>query len=155
MEVESGYLENYFGYGLNFYKVDNFPALQLVWTDRKNNFPWDKQYEEEFKYRQPLLDRNIDFKFREEKNLGIFTTRQWLDLNQPILRVVHDKDGDWQFLTGDQMHSDIKLVCFKDMISRDLTLNELFNLDYGEEAERNSVGGQWTRIKSEEEDAPE
>jgi hypothetical protein len=73
-------------------------ASQLVWTDRNGNYPWDKDYEEEFIYRQPLLDRNANFKFREAKNVAVFTTRQWLDEKKPILRVVHDADGDWQFL---------------------------------------------------------
>ena len=126
--------------------------MQFVWTDRKNNFPWDKDYEEEFKYRQPLLDRNTDFKFREEKNLGIFTTRQWLELNCPILRVVHNKEGDWQFLTGDQMPEDIKLVTLEQMILRDKTLNEVFDLDYGEAADREFIGAEWTRTVSQDDD---
>ncbi|MDR0265416.1 MAG: hypothetical protein LBJ04_19525 [Sphingobacterium sp.] len=29
-----------------------------------------------------------------------FTTRQWIEESKPILRVVHDNDGDWQFLTS-------------------------------------------------------
>jgi hypothetical protein len=32
---------------------------------------------------------------------------------------------------------------------KDKTLNEVFNLDYGEEAEREFIGGQWTRTKTE------
>ena len=97
IKVDNRNIVDYFGNAINFYGTQDFPALQLIWTDRNNNFPWDKDYEEEFKFRQPLLDRNVEFKFREEKNLGIFTTRQWLELDKPILRVVHDNDGDWQF----------------------------------------------------------
>ena len=113
VDVDPSYFSHYFGTAINYYDSDQFPALQFVWTDRNNKFPWDTDFEEEFKYRQPLLDRNVDFKFREPKNLGIFTTRQWLELNKPILRVVHDEDGDWQFLTGDQMPDDIKLVALE------------------------------------------
>jgi len=152
VKVDPSYLSNYFGTAINYYNSDKFPALQFVWTDRNNKFPWDTDYEEEFQYRQPLLDRNVDFKFREARNLGIFTTRQWIELNKPILRVVHDEDGDWQFLTGDQMPEDIKLVALEQITLRDKTINEIFDLDYGEAAEREFVGAEWTRVATQNED---
>lgn len=124
----------------------------MIWTDRNDKFPWEEYFEEEFLYKQPLLDRNTDFKFNEPKNLTTFTTRQWLEDHKPILRVVHDNDGDWQFLTGDQMPEDIKIVALEELIKRDDTLNEVFDLEYGEEAERDVVGGQWKRNKIEYED---
>lgn len=145
VNVAPSYLRNYFGTAIEYYKTDNFPALQFVWTDRNNKFPWDDNFEEEFKYQQPLLDRNTDFKFREAKNLGIFTTKQWLEFGKPILRVIHDKDGDWQFLTNDQMPDDIELVALEQMTLKDKTLNEIFDLDYGESAEREFIGAKWNR----------
>ncbi|MCQ4035080.1 DUF4262 domain-containing protein [Kaistella montana] len=145
LNVDKRNLGDYFGTAIDFYNSKNFQALQLVWTDRNDKFPWETDFEEDFIYKQPLLDRNADFKSREAKNLGIFTTRQWLELDKPILRVVHDTDGDWQFLTGDQMPEDVKLVALEQMVIKDRTLNEVFDLDYGEEAEREFVGGEWTR----------
>jgi hypothetical protein len=145
LNVDSRNIVDYFGYAIWFNEKKKIPALQLVWTDRNDKFPWDVDYEKEFEYKQPLLDRNADFKFMEAGNLAIFTTRQWLELNKPILRVVHEHDGDWQFLTGDQMPEDIKVVALKEMVLRDKTLNEIFNLDYGEAAEREKIGGEWTR----------
>jgi hypothetical protein len=145
IQVDPRSLRDYYGYAIWFNKTSDFPALQLVWTDRNNKYPWDTDFEEEFLYRQPLLDRNADFKFREEKNLAVFTTRQWIEEKKPILRVVHDEDGDWQFLTGDQMPKDIKIVALEQMTLRDKTLNDLFNLDYGESAERSFVGDKWLR----------
>ena len=152
IKVDKSYLTHYFGTAINYYNSEQFPALQFVWTDRNNKYPWDIDFEEEFKYRQPLLDRNADFKFREEKNLGIFTTRQWLELEKPILRVIHDGDGDWQFLTNDQMPDDIKLVALEQMTLKDITLNEIFDLDYGEEAERKFLGAEWTRATMQDHD---
>jgi hypothetical protein len=148
LKVDSRNIEDYFGQAINFYKIKEFQAIQLVWTDRNNKFPWENNYEKEFEFRQPLLDRNADFKFKEEKNLAVFTTRQWLELNKPILRVVHDIDGDWQFLTGDQMPKDIKIVALEQMILKDKTLNQVFDLDYGEEAEREYIGENWKRSKN-------
>jgi len=152
INVDSRNITDYFGFGIEFYQTRDFPALQLVWTDRNDKFPWDANFEEEFIYKQPLLDRNADFKFREAKNLAIFTTSHWLDQNKPILRVVHDYDGDWQFLTGDEIDGNAKLVALEQMTLRDKTLNEVFDLEYGEEAERELVGGRWTRNKMEESD---
>ena len=150
LDVDDRNIPDYFGAGLNYYEKKEFKALQLIWTDRNDKFPWEENFEEEFLYKQPLLDRNADFKFNEPKNLTTFTTRQWLEDHKPILRVVHDNDGDWQFLTGDQMPEDIKIVALEELIKRDGTLNEVFDLEYGEEAEREIVGGRWERNKIEE-----
>ncbi|MGC4037010.1 MAG: DUF4262 domain-containing protein [Chitinophagaceae bacterium] len=152
LPVDSRSVDDYFGAALNYYSEVNFPAVQLVWTDRNDKFPWEENFEKKFLHDQPLLDRNSEFKFREAKNLGIFTTRQWLDLNKPILRVVHNIDGDWQFLTGDQMPDDIRLVALEQMILRDKTLNKVFNLNYGYSMERDFVGGKWTIEKNKDEE---
>ncbi len=149
LEVDERNIDDYFAAAINFYDSIKFPALQLVWTDRNNKFPWEESFEDKFLHDQPLLDRNADFKFREAKNLSIFTTRQWLELDKPILRVVHDHDGDWQFLTGDQMPEDITLVALEQMVVRDKTLNEVFDLDYGYSAERGFLGDEWIKTKQE------
>lgn len=149
LEVDKRNIPDYFGFAMRYNDYEDFPALQLIWTDRNNCFPWDTGFEKEFERRQPLLDRNADFKFREPKNLATFTTRQWIELKKPILKVVHDHDGEWQFLTGDQMQEDARLVCLSDLVLRDKTLNDIFNLGYGEEAVRNEIGGKWVRSEFE------
>lgn len=149
VKVDDRNISDYFGKALDFYNSDSFPAIQLVWTDRNDKFPWEIDFEEEFIYKQPLLDRNAKFKYREDKNLGVFTTRQWLEIGKPIIRVIHDNDGDWQFLTGDQMPEDAKLVCLEQMTIKDNTLNEVFDLEYGEEAKREFIGAKWTRNQTE------
>jgi Domain of unknown function (DUF4262) len=151
ISVDKRSLADYFGTAINIYKTEDFPAIQLVWTDRNDKLPWETDFEEEFIYKQPLLDRNADFKFKEEKNLATFTTRQWIEQRKPILRVVHDFDGDWQFLTGDQILEDARVVSLQELILKDKTLNEVFNLEYGESADREEIGGLWTRTKNEEE----
>ncbi|WP_343532187.1 DUF4262 domain-containing protein [Pedobacter sp.] len=145
LPIDPRNIRDYFGAGLKYYQNEDFNALQLIWTDRNDQFPWEENFEEEFLYKQPLLDRNVDFKFMEPKNLTVFTTRQWVEEQKPILRVVHDDDGDWQFLTGDQMPEDIRIVALKEIIKHDNTLNEIFDLEYNEEAERDFLGGQWIR----------
>ena len=150
LTVDQSNLEYYFGAGLNYYQGEKFIALELIWTDRNDLFPWEENFEEEFLYQQPLLDRNTAFKFNEPQHLRIFTTRQWLEEHKPILRVVHDHDGDWQFLTGDQIPEDIRVVALSEIVRSDHTLNEVFDLEYGEDAERASVGEAWERNSLEE-----
>jgi hypothetical protein len=149
LEVDQRNIADYFGTAINYYGKSNFHALQLVWTDRNDKFPWEADFEAEFLHIQPLLDRNADFKFREAKNLRVFTTRQWLDLGKPILHVVHDDNGDWQFLTNDQTLEDAQIVALEQLVLHDKTLNELFELDYGYEADREFIGGEWTITKVE------
>ena len=155
LKVDERNIDDYFGVALEHYKGVKFEALQLLWTDRNGKFPWEEKFEEELIYKQPLLDRNVDFKFREPRDVAAFTTRQWLELRKPILRVAHEHDGDWQFLTGDQMPEDIKIVALEELVLRDKTLNDVFDLDYGEAADRDSIGGQWTRSKVDNEEQPE
>lgn len=149
VKVDKRNIDDYFVVALEHYGNEQFEAIQLIWTDRNDKFPWEENFEEEFLHSQPLLDRNADFKFREARNLATFTTRQWLEFQKPILRVVHDHNGDWQFLTGDQMPEDIKIVALEELVLQDKTLNEVFDLDYGEAAERDSIGGEWVKSKVE------
>ena len=151
LPIDERNIEDYFGVAIKYYNSTEFKGVQLIWTDRNNKFPWEEGFEEEFKYMEPLLDRNAEFKFREEKNLGIFTTRQWLEDKDPILRVVHEEDGDWQFLTESIDFDNGKVVALEQMLLRDKTLNEVFDLEYGEEAEREFNGGEWKRNKFESE----
>jgi len=143
IEVDPENISDYFGYAIEYYGSKYFPAIQFIWTDRQNKFPWETEFEEDLMFKQPLLDRNMNFKFREDKNLGVFTTKQFLDENKPIIRVTHDEDGDWQFLTENAALKDAKIVHLGHLIEKDKTLNELFRLDYGESAERNFIGDNW------------
>ncbi|MBS1625341.1 MAG: DUF4262 domain-containing protein [Bacteroidetes bacterium] len=151
LKIDERNTSDYFAAAIDYYGTEKFNALQLVWSDSEDRFPWEDGFEERYFYSQPLLDRNADFKFYEPKNATTFTTRQWLDQKQPILRVVHDTDGDWQFLTGDQLPGDICIVALEQMIKGDPTLNELWHLDYGRAAERTHIGGAWTITEVEEE----
>jgi hypothetical protein len=147
LRVDPRNIKNYFGVAMAYYDYTEFEALQLVWTDRNDTFPWEAGFEEEFRHKQPLLDRNADFKFREEKNRHVFTTRQWLEANEPIVRVVHDEDGDWQFFTEEVDFEHGKVVSLAQMVERDKTLNEVFDLDYGQVATRDYIGAPWKREK--------
>lgn len=145
VKVDTNNLGDYFGYVIDFYKTDIFPALQLVWPDRNNLLPWESGFEEEFKYKQPLLDRNAAFKFSEEKDLIVNCSRQFQENKQPILHVLHQQDGTWDFLSAGADEHDTISVSLGKMVQTDPTLNNLFNLDYGEQALRTTGDGKWVR----------
>lgn len=147
LQVDAENIGEYLRVAARHYDTTDFDVIQLVWTDRNNKFPWEEEFEEAFKHMQPLTDRNAHFRFNEAKNLCVFTTSQFVDDNAPILHVVHEKDGDWQFLTKEVDFENAKLICLEEMIQRDDTLNELYDLDYGEEAERAYLGDPWKRKK--------
>jgi len=144
IDVKKGHYPDYLGYAgwYNNNSID-FPTLQIVWPDREGIFPWESGFNTSFKFKQPLLDRNTEFKFLEERNLGVFTTSEVLD-GKPIKYVYHNEDGDWQFHSKrDPDLNKAKLVCLEELIKKDLTLNEIYYLNYGESAERNDIGGKW------------
>lgn len=70
----------------------------------------------------------------------VFTTAK------PILFVSHE-DGDWQFLCGGVHAEDEtpRVVGSNHLLERDPTLLEVLALPFGWIAEREAVGGDWTR----------
>jgi len=143
LTVDKRNIPDYFGQAINYYQTADFPALQLIWPDDKGVFPYETNFREDLIYLQPLLDRNADFKFREDKLRPVFTTSAWLESQEPIVDVIHDKEGYWFFLPLGE--PDWKMVPLEELVKADPTLNDVFNLDYGESANREFIGGQWQR----------
>ncbi len=144
LPVDQAHYADYLGYGGWYYDMDfDFPVLQLVWPDKEHKFPWEDDFNPDWKFKQPLLDRNIDFKFYEPRNLGVYTTKQVLD-GEPILHVYHNEDGDWQFHSSDSPDiNDAKLVCLEEIITLDPTINEIYFLQYGWKAWRANKESEW------------
>lgn len=103
------------------------------------------------------------FKFSEPETLGVFSTKSFVDGLLPVLRVVHEHDGYWQFLTAEFLDATTEealtaaeegavLVCLRDVVALDVTLNEVADLACGAFADRQFVGDNWARSVYEEED---
>jgi hypothetical protein len=144
LSVDKKFYPNYVGYAGWFYNMTfDFPLLQLVWPDKHHNFPWDTDFNADWKFKQPLLDRNIDFKFYEERNLGVYTTRQAFN-GDPILYVYHNKDGNWQFHTSIEPNlEDAMFVCLEEITKLDPSVNEIYHLQFGWRAWRDSRDDEW------------
>jgi Domain of unknown function (DUF4262) len=150
LEVDKARYADYLGYAGWFYGNWDFPALQIVWPDKKTLFPWQAGFNPNWKFGQPLLDRNTDFKFREDRNVAVFTTRQVLE-GLPILRVSHETDGDWQFLCDTTIDvADLKIVDLEELVKRDPSLNDLYELKHGWSAWRETTGHDWETWEQEE-----
>jgi hypothetical protein len=85
------------------------------------------------------------FRFEEAPNTDIFTCRHVI-AGSPILYVSHDREGDWQFLCGQESHSseDGLVVSLGGMAERDPTVNALAKMSTGHYAERATQEAQWT-----------
>lgn len=144
LEVDKAFYPDYLGYASWFYDYGiDFPVLQLIWPDKQSKYPWNDDFEPKYGRLQPLLDRNVDFKFQEKRNLGVYTTTQVLE-GEPILYVYHNEDGDWQFHSSEEPNiDDAKLVCLEEITKIDPSVNEIYFLQYGWKAWRNTFNDDW------------
>lgn len=144
-KVDSSFYAHYLGYAIWYYKdLESFPVLQLIWPDNSGKWPWEKTFNQDLKYLQPLPNRTSKSNFIEDDDLSVFTTKQVIN-GKPILHVFHNDNGDWQF-HGEEIpkEEDGIVVCLKELIKMDPSLNEVFFLHYGEVASRPHKGGEWT-----------
>jgi len=144
VEVAKDYYQYYVGYGGWYYGMTwDFPVLQLVWPDKQSLFTWEAGFNPNWKFKQPLLDRNTDCMFYEPLDLAVLTTRQAFE-GEPILYVYHDEDGAWQFLTRlEPDNADIKLVALSEITRLDLAINQIHQLSYGWRAWRVDRHSEW------------
>lgn len=143
LSIDEQNLTDYFGYARDFYKQQNFPAIQMVWTDKQFKFPWEEGFEKEYLLQQPLLDRNTDFKFFEEKTTQVQVSESFVKNKEIITTVAHHDDGSWEFSTSNK--DTFISIALDELVSQDSTINKLFDLDYGQMAIRENKEAQWQR----------
>ena len=62
-----------------------------------------------------------------------------------VITVVHDVDGDWQYLTGEDLDPDAAVLVHRSHLHElDPTLREVAGLPRGTWAVRETRGGAWT-----------
>lgn len=89
-----------------------------------------------------------DWPFDDPPNVAVITTIRILRAGYPILYVVHDGEGEWQFLDGlDVTVSDGSVVGLRTVVNRDATVLELADLLLGWYAERADAAAPWVRAK--------
>ena len=94
-----------------------------------------------------LFDRFLKkkpFPFRDRPNTAVFTCVHVLDRERPILHVVHDEDGDWQFLCGAPHGVDeARVIALEEAYDLDPSVGTLAGMDYGHSADRTDVNSDW------------
>lgn len=129
----------------------DFPALQLVWPHPDGHWPWDPEFPHTWKLQQPLLDRNPDYHFYEDGEVAVLTTRQVWEEGKPVLLVTHDAEGDWQMVCGTTADPDDGIVVsLRELVERDASLNDLFNLPFHYKAWRQNQEEDWRIVEGPE-----
>lgn len=147
-QVPNDVYPDYLGYAMWFYRPDAFPAVQCFWPDRAGLFPWEPGCAASTRERQPILAHRRGWRFIEPPNQAVFTTRPVLDEALPILRVVHDGAGDWQFLCGTTTDvEDGRLASLQSIVELSPGIDDLADLPAGWCAERDAAGSAWVRSK--------
>lgn len=87
-----------------------------------------------------------DWPFDVAPDTAVISLKRITHDSRPILRVVHDEDGDWQFLDGgDVSDEDAAIVSLKNLVDRDPSLKALADLPAGWTAERSAIDQAWQR----------
>ena len=79
----------------------------------------------------------------------VFTTKTIVYEKNPILRVIYDNDGDWQFLDGqkDLKVEDAMLISLGEILQLDSSLDSIVSLlNPGEMAVRKKQNSLWTIV---------
>lgn len=78
-------------------------------------------------------------------NQYVITTKYVINNNSPIIRVIHEKDGDWQFLGKEEnlSESDAFVLSLEEILCLDNTLQDVLHFPLGKQAYRTSPKGNW------------
>lgn len=89
--------------------------------------------------------KEVEFKFKDTKNTACFVCNHVFDKSKPILYVTHDSDGYWQFLCGEDHHTedDIKVISLLQAVTLDATINDLYEMPLNAGAERKQINEKW------------
>jgi len=142
--VSKAHYEEFLGYALWFYNGPRFDALQLIWPAKDRHYPWEMRDESHLAYRQPLLENPSLWRFNLFPNTAVFTNEDIAMGKRPVLGIVHDSEGDWQFLDGvSDPATSGKIVCLSHLFETDPSISEMANLAQGSEAWRDSLDSNW------------
>ena len=86
--------------------------------------------------------------FEDPKNTAVLTTRSVVIERNPILRVYHDIDGDWQFhYEKDPQKENAMVLALVEIVEIDESINKLSDLPRGWMAWRDDDSKTWQRKK--------
>lgn len=142
-----------FADALRFYRGQPVPVLQLVWADGRGLLPWEPGCEDSCRLAQPpLWDRAeprplpSGWAFPVSPDALVLTTKPIAFGAAAIAGVVHDEEGEWQFLDSPSVDmEDLTIVHLAHVVDgRGPELAAVADLPSGWESWRDAAGG-WTR----------
>jgi Domain of unknown function (DUF4262) len=141
-----------FGAALAFYRGQPVPMLQLVWPDLDGILPWERGCDEECVTAQPRLWDRVTaapcppgWPFPVSPDALVLTTKSIAFDGAPVMGVVHDEEGEWQFLDNPAVDmKDLTIVHLAHVMARRPELGVLGDLSMGFEAWLDSQG-RWRR----------
>ena len=92
----------------------------------------------------------MPYRFIDEKNTMVITTRKIINREKPILLVSHDEDdGMWEFLDGSEVEEeDALVVALYEIVELDDSVNNIADLPVGWVAYRNTVNDEWDKYSN-------
>ncbi|HTK19392.1 MAG TPA: hypothetical protein VL442_07765 [Mucilaginibacter sp.] len=93
-----------------------------------------------------------EYKFHQPGNTACFVCDHVMNRNRPILMVIHNIDGDWQFVCGlsDHDNSNIRIISLQQAAEIDPSINDIYEIPAGVGADRESVNGKWELFNANE-----
>jgi len=90
-----------------------------------------------------------NYKFKDSENTGCIVCNHVLSKERPILYVAHDGEADWQFLCGQNDHTEenAKIISLKQVTELDQTINDLYEMPIKVGAERKTAKDKWQPFK--------
>jgi hypothetical protein len=141
-----------FGPALAFYRGQPVPMLQLVWADRAGVLPWEPGCAEDCLGAQPWLWDRVTaapapagWPFPVSPDALVLTTKAVAFEGAAVLGVIHDEEGEWQFLDDPAVDmGDLTIVHLAHVVADRPELGAVGDLPAGFEAWFDGHGG-WLR----------
>lgn len=84
------------------------------------------------------------WKFDQDPDCGVITTKGIMNEVTSILYVFHDLDDHgWQFLSGNSSHDDFAIITLQQIVSIDPSINDVAHIEPGWKAYRASENDEW------------
>ena len=155
--VLAGWHRHVFPAVLDFYRGQPVPVVQLVWPDARGAYPWDRGSDTACVEAQPRLWDRVagqrrwatapdpeGWAFPVPPDTPVAASLAVAFGSAPATAVIHDDDGEWEFLAEGDDGADLTLVGLVHLACRQRDLATLADLPPGWEAERIAPGA-WLR----------
>lgn len=162
--VLAGWHRQLFPALLDFYRGQPVPVVQLVCADAGGRYPWDAGCDQSCVDAQPRLWDRVRMQprwatdpdppgwlFPTPPDTLVAASPEFAYGAAAAVAVIHDEDGEWEFLAGGGGGTELTVVHLAHLLARQRDLAVLADLPTGWEAQRVAPGA-WQRMPLDDED---